>query len=401
MSGEENSAVSRGNPSPIEVALAFFKIGLTAYGMAILQQIRATILGNKWLKPEDIDEGLAMVQFYPGPIIYDLSTYCAYRISGFVGAGLAMFAFIFPSYLLMLLLSFVYFRFGQIGWVHPIFVALEAMVVGIVIHIFFDFSARHLKNWRGAVLAGTAFILLMFKVSAIAIILVAMVAAEILMKDLPYKKAHDFHHKKASRIDAVGFILTGAVFVGILIWGILAPKNTMGQLLFSMFKVGAVAFGNAFTIMPLLHQEAVVSHSWLTMKQFADGIALGQITPGPFLITATFIGFKVDGIWGSALATFGIFFPSFFYTLLATETYHRIRRSLWVRRAVVGVLAAFTGMLGYIALTLGIAVLKGPLPWIWTISSLIGVRYFKLNLILIFLIGITVAVLFYFLGIVI
>jgi chromate transporter len=284
--------------------------------------------------------------------------------------------------------------------VHPIFVALEAMVIGILIHIFFDFSSRHLKSWRGAVLAGTAFILLMFKVNAIAIILIALVVAEILMKDLPHRGKHNLStSRKISRIDRIGFLLTGALYFAILIWGILAPKGTMGQLLFSMFKVGAVAFGNAFTIMPLLHQEAVVSHHWLNMKQFADGIALGQITPGPFLITATFIGFKVKGIWGSILATFGIFFPSFFYTILATETYHRIRDSLWVQRAIAGILAAFTGMLGYIALTLGAVVLKRPLPWIWTIGSLIAVRYFKLNLVWIFLTGIVIAVLFHFSGI--
>jgi len=133
---------------------AFFKIGLTAYGMAILQQLKALIIGRKWLSQKEVDEGLAMVQLYPGPIMFNLATYAAYRIKGFGGALLATLMFVLFSYLLMVLLSWIYFSYGSVGWVHPLFIALKAMVVGIVVHIFIDFSERYLKDRKTAFFSG-------------------------------------------------------------------------------------------------------------------------------------------------------------------------------------------------------------------------------------------------------
>lgn len=165
------------------------------------------------------------------------------------------------------------------------------------------------------------------------------------------------------------------------------------ELLISMFKVGAVAFGNGFTIMPLLQQEAVNNHHWLTLKEFADGIAFGQITPGPFLITATFIGFKVNGFVGSLIATFGMFFPSFFYTLVISEIYSKIRNYTFIRMALKGILAAFTGMLLFVVLSLGKISLTQPATYIWTLGALLLVRYFKINILWIFLIGLITSLL--------
>jgi len=314
--------------STIRFVWSFFRIGLTAYGMAILQQIKALIIGNKWLTRDEVDEGIAIVQFYPGPIMFNLATYCSYRLKGFSGSLLATFFFIIPSYILILVLSWLYFSYGSVAWVHPLFVALEAMVVGVVIHVFIDFANRYIKNGKNAIIAGTAFILLLYHINALVVILVA-VAIEFIFRlaakeNKQAGKAQNMQDslslpgKFSHRLTAIG--ITGIVFAAIFLIGFLS-RNILGQLLFSMFKVGAVAFGSGFTIMPLLQQEAVVTHHWLTMQEFANGIAFGQITPGPFLITATFIGYKVAGFWGSVAATFGMFFPSFFYTLVWTLQY--------------------------------------------------------------------------------
>lgn len=385
---------------------SFFRIGLTAYGMAILQQIKTLIIGNKWLTRDEVDEGIAMVQFYPGPIMYNLATYCSYRLKGFSGGALATFFFILPSYLLILFLSWLYFTYGSVPWVHPLFMALEAMVVGVVINVLIDFSKRYIIGGKNALIAGTAFILLLFHINALLVILMA-VLAEFLFRILAGKTKNDqeLQNQKAASVlpgkfsrRLTGIIITGIVFTGILVYGILT-ENVLGKLLFSMFKVGAVAFGSGFTIMPLLQQEAVVSHHWLTMKQFADGIAFGQITPGPFLITATFIGYKVAGFWGSVAATFGMFFPSFFYTLVVTEIYNNIKQNRWIQFAIKGIMSAFTGMLLWVVISLGKAGLTHPVSWIFAVGSFILVRYFKINLLWVFLTGIVVAVFLYFLNI--
>ena len=400
----KNISERRSNGVPlVKFTWAFFKIGLTAYGMAILQQIKTLIIGNKWLSREEVDEGIAMVQFYPGPIMYNLTTYCSYRLKGFNGGALATFFFILPSYLLILLLSWLYFAYGNVAWVHPLFLALEAMVIGVVLQVLLDFAKRYVQNGQQAIIAGTAFILLLFKVNALFVILIAVlleyIFRAVFKRNEPEEKmtAKDtgpvlpgkFKHR------LTGIIITGVIFVGIFLIGLFS-HNVLGKLLFSMFKVGAVAFGSGFTIMPLLQQEAVVSHHWLTMQQFADGIAFGQITPGPFLITSTFIGYKVAGFWGSVAATFGMFFPSFFYTLVVTEIYNKIKHYRLIRFFITGIMSAFTGMLMWVLLNLGKVSLTSPVLYIWAVGSFILVRCFKWNILWIFLAGIAAALLLYF-----
>ncbi|ADV45823.1 chromate efflux transporter [Nitratifractor salsuginis] len=391
-------------PSLWQLCRAFFLIGLTAYSMAMLQQLKALLIGRRWLTQRELDEGLAMVQLYPGPILFNLAAYSAYRIKGFVGAFLATFLFVLPSYLLMLLLSWLYFRYGQIGWVHPLFIVLEAMVVGIVLHVTIDFSGRYISGGKTALIAGIAFVLMLYRVNAFWIILIAMLLG-LLLLEMPKPKENAVKETGATPIPLpgrwqwrmAGLLLAGALFVLLLAVGSLWHSKS-GRLLFSMFKVGAVAFGNGMTIMPLLQQEAVVAHHWLTMKEFADGIAFGQITPGPFLITATFIGYKVSSLLGSALATVGMFYPSFFYTLVITELYEKIKDYGPIRKALKGILAAFTGMLVFVLLSLGKVSLVAPATYIWAAGALIAVRYWKINILWIFLAGIAAELLLYFAG---
>jgi len=404
---KNNSKVRPKTPdsiSTVRFGFAFFKIGLTAYGMAILQQIKALIIGNRWLSREQVDEGIAMVQFYPGPILYNLATYCSYRLKGFGGAALATFLFILPSYLLILFLSWLYFSYGEVAWVHPLFLALEAMVIGVVSHVFLDFAGRYATDKKGALLAAVALLLLLFKIHALYVILIAFVLSILLFfksgetavsKPTASLKDDIIPGKLSHRLFAISVV--GAAFLAIFLVGIF-DHGLSSQLLFSMFKVGAVAFGSGFTIMPLLQQEAVLSHHWLTMKQFADGIAFGQITPGPFLITATFIGYKVAGVWGSVLATVGMFFPSFFYTIIVTEIYSRIKNSRWIQLAIRGIMSAFTGMILFVTLSLGKVSLISPATYIWAVGAFLLVRYYKMNLLWIFLIGIAAAMGLYFCG---
>lgn len=157
-----------------------------------------------------------------------------------------------------------------------------------------------------------------------------------------------------------------------------------------MFKIGSVGFGNGFTIVPLIQSEAVEAHHWLNMSQFADGVALGQITPGSFLIIATFIGYKLAGFWGGLLATFTIFSPSFAMTLIFTEVFVRIHNLKPVRGALAGVMASFVGLLAVILLQLGSVALTTPASFALAMAAFVGVRYFKIDILWIFVGGLAI-----------
>ncbi|ADN08556.1 chromate efflux transporter [Sulfurimonas autotrophica] len=395
MNAEKESKLQT-TPSLLQLSWAFLIIGLTAYSVAMLQQLKTLVVGRKWLSQKEMDEGLAMVQLYPGPIMFNLATYSAYRIKGFWGALIATFLFVLPSYLLMLFLSWLYFNYGNVAWVHPLFIVLEAMVVGIIIHVSLDFATRYIDDGKTAFIAGIAFVLMLYKINAFWVILLAVVVGTMLF----WRDKMNIDSEKNEQIQSVpipglwqwrlvSIVLSGSVFLAMIVLGLLW-KNELSLLFLSMFKVGAVAFGNGMTIMPLLQQEAVISHHWLSMKQFADGIAFGQITPGPFLITATFIGYKVSGLIGSLLATVGMFYPSFFYTIVMSELYSKIKKYLFIRKVIKGILAAFTGMLFFVVLSMGTVSLISPSVYIWAIGALIAVRYYEMNILWIFLTGIAV-----------
>jgi chromate transporter len=381
--------------------LAYLQIGLTAFGFTMLQKVVQLVVGKKrWLTRDQADHGLALVQLYPGPIMVDFTAYVGYRLRGVRGALVAVIGFVLPSFALMIALSAVYFAAGNIAFVHALFIGLDALVVGIVLNLTIDFGQHALKGPVQATLAVVAFAVMLFGLNALLSILVALVAGALFLRPaadpgIPAAVASPAAASAAglAAVPAAGWgrqvatwwpiTETVAVVVGVAVaaglWG-----GVVGAMALSFFKIGSVAFGNGATIMPLIQADAVTHYHWLTQSQFADGIALGQITPGPFLITAAFVGYKIGGVWVALLATFAIFAPSFAMTLVFTEVFEHLHTLAWVRGALAGILAAFVGMLAVVTLQLGS--LTGGRPGLLTLAAaaFVGVRFFKLDVLWVF-----------------
>jgi len=397
--------------------LAYLQIGLTAFGFTMLQKVVQLVVGKKgWLTRRQADHGLALVQLYPGPIMVDFTAYVGYRLRGVSGALAAVVGFVLPSFALMIALSAVYFATGNIAFVHALFVGLDALVVGIVLNLTLDFGERALKGPVQATLAAFAFAVMLFGLNALIAILVALVAGALLLRPtadpgIPAATTPTAASAAArptatasaepaaqpaaqpAAVPAAGWTrhiatwwtiaATAAVVVAAAVaaalWG-----GTVGTMALSFFKIGSVAFGNGATIMPLIQADAVTHYHWLTMSQFADGIALGQITPGPFLITAAFVGYKIGGVLVALLATFAIFAPSFAMTLVFTEVFEHLHTLAWVRGALAGILAAFVGLLAVVTLQLGSV--TGGRAGLLTLAAaaLVAVRFFKLDVLWVF-----------------
>ena len=397
----ETNAISEVNIQPRpQISLwaifsAYFIIGLTAFGMAIIQKIRAMVIGKNWLSEEEVNEGMGMVQLYPGPLMVDFSAYVGYKLRGVIGAILATTGFILPTFVMMSVLSAFYFSAGNLPWVHPLFLGVEALVVGIVLNVTLEMGGRNLQTRTQAVIMLLAFGALLFKVNSILIVLVALGLGAWLIRPAegagkmagagkPAPKAQPVSLKRWAGIGAVVLVVLAVVAFS---WTL---RSEIGALVLSLFKIGSVAFGNGYTIVSLLQTEAVEAHPWLTMNQFADGLALGQITPGSILIVATFLGYKMAGFWGGLLATFAIFSPSFAMTLVFTEVFTRIRDLKAVRGALAGVMASFVGLLVVVLLQLGGVALTSPAAFALAGAAFVAVRWFKLDLLWVFLGGLLV-----------
>ncbi len=365
MIAESIETESRPQISLWTIFTSYFIVGLTAFGMAILQKLKALVMDNHWLSEEEMNEGLAMVQLYPGPLMVDFSAYVGYKLRGVMGAILATTGFILPSFVLMSVLSAFYFAAGNLPWVHPLFLGLEALVVGILFNVTLEMGGRNIQSRTQAVIMLLAFAALLFKVNAVLIVLVALALGAWLIRPWLARgkwlgqanPPQRWNLSPQNGGQAIGAVVVVILAVVAFSWSL---KSEIGGLALSLFKIGSVAFGNGSAIIPLIQAETVDAHHWLTLSQFADGIALGQITPGPFLITATFIGYKLAGFWGGLLATFAIFSPSFAMTLVFTEIFARIRNLKAVRGALAGVMASFVGLLAVVLLQLGGVALTSP-----------------------------------------
>jgi chromate transporter len=119
----------------------------------------------------------------------------------------------------------------------------------------------------------------------------------------------------------------------------------VAQLSVAFMKLGPLAFGGGFAMIPLIQQEVVVRLGWMTTREFMDGIAMGQVTPGPIVITAAFVGYRVGGLAGAAVSTVAVFYPSFLVLVGLIHHFDRVRRLEVVQRVIRGVLAAFMGLL--------------------------------------------------------
>lgn len=390
------AAAPRPQVSLLTILWAYFVIGLTAFGMAILQKLKKVVLSNHWLTEEEMNDGLAMVQLYPGPIMINFTTYVGYRLRGTPGALMATLGFVTPSIVLIIGLAAAYFAAGSLPWVAPLFVGLEALVVGVVFNVTLDFGQRALKGRIHALIALAAFAALTFKLSAVWIVLTALVIGALLLQ--PPKKDPEKDQEKGKQKAAGASIATrpaagwsGWAGIGIAVAVVLAMvamtwviDGDMGQLGRAFFKIGAVAFGNGMTILPLVQAEAVDASHWISMHQFADGIALSQITPGPFLNIAAFVGYKVGGLRGALLATFAMFAPSFIWTLIFSEVYGYVRDIGAVKGALAGVLAGFVGLLAVVVLQLGRVGVTGPAALTMAAAAFIAVRFFKLDILWVF-----------------
>jgi chromate transporter len=371
------------------IGLAHLLVGFTAFGVAIMPKLKALVVDRQWMTETEIDEGLALVQLYPGPMMVDFTAYVGYKLRGVPGAIIATTSFLLPSFVLMLILSAIYFNMGALPWVQPMLIGLEAIVVGLIAHLTLDFGERVLKGRLHALIALAAFAALLFKVSPLLMIIMALTLGALFLTPQKADARTTQTPHPAIPLPLTRWLSIGAVTLAVIAMALFsaALPNDVGRMGLSFFKIGSIAFGNGITIMPLVQADVVDAYGWLSPAQFADGIALGQITPGPSLITATFVGYKLGGLFGATLATLTMFAPSFAMTLIFTEVFARLHSLRYVRGAMAGVLASFVGLLAVLTFQLGSVAVQGAYSaasLTLAAAALVAVRFFKVDVVWVF-----------------
>lgn len=293
-----------------------------------------------WISPRDYTEGLAFSQLAPGPLAAQLAMYLGWVRGRVWGATLVGIAFIAPSFIMVLGLSWFYTRFGGLPWMRGAFYGIAAAVIAII--------ARSALKLVRMTLGRDPLLWGIFVVNAG---VVAWTSSEILWVFLASGVLA--LTVRASRITIPPAAAAVALPTGLFAALPAAGAGPLLQLLGFFTTAGAVVFGSGLAIVPYLHGGVVLDHGWLTERQFLDAVAVSMITPGPVVITVAFIGYLVAGPLGAFVAALGVFLPVYLSVVVAAPYYARFARNARVKAFVDGVTAAATGAIAGAAVVLG------------------------------------------------
>ncbi|PYO84743.1 MAG: chromate transporter [Gemmatimonadetes bacterium] len=329
-----------------EFVIYFLKLGTLGFGGPIAlagYMQRDLVDGRGWIAPDDYKQGLALAQLAPGPLAAQLAIYLGWVRGRVLGATLVGIAFVAPSFLMVLVLSALYLKFGGLVWMQALFYGIGAAVIAII-------------AWSATRLARTTLgrDRLLWGIFAVSLAVTAWTAREIIwlfvasgfIPLLARTRARPSLPSKALLVAPwpawLTSGLTGAVSVGVL-W----------KVFWYFAAAGLFVFGSGLAIVPFLHGGVVEQFHWLTERQFLDAVAVSMITPGPVVITVAFIGYLVAGPLGATVAAIGVFAPVYFVTVLAAPHFRRLAESARIKAFVDGVTAAATGAIAGAVIVLG------------------------------------------------
>jgi chromate transporter len=355
-----------------ELVRYFLRLGLLGFGgpVALVGQMERELVNEKgWLTKEQMREAIAVCQSLPGPLAIQVGIYAAYLRAGFWGAWAGGWTFILPNFVIVCGLGALFVTLGDLKPVTAIFYGVSPAVIALILHSCYRLAKLGMEDWPQWVIAAIC--------CAVTIIVQAEVAFLFIGAGV------------------IGILYYGNLFrggsapkAGVLPFGVplvtgLAPTATpgvLGKLFLFFLKAGSLTFGSGLVIVPFLEKGLIQDYGWLDQRQFLIAVAIGMISPGPVVITATFVGFLVAGFWGSLVSTVGIFLPSFLFVLIAAPLLARHRQNPNVQGFVKGAYGAAIGtilgacfLLGKIALgdwlTAAIGVLALAALFRWKISN--------------------------------
>ncbi len=343
----------------------FLRLGALGFGgpVALCGQMEKELVQEKrWVTREEMLEGIAVCQSLPGPLAIQVGVFISYLRGGFWGAWAGGWAFIFPNFILVAALGALYVRLGGLPAVTAIFYGVSPAVIALILHSCYRLARLGMKDK------------LQWGIAAACLVVTVAVRAEVALLFLAsgVMGAIVYGSFRRNQLrDAFGVSLLTATPLGpaAVTSAGQAAGSILARLLLFFLKAGSLTFGSGLVIVPFLQNGLVRQTGWMDERQFLIAVAIGMISPGPVVITATFVGYLVAGFWGSVVATIGIFLPSFLLVLIAAPVLVRHRGNPQVQGFVKGAYAAAIGTI------LGACILLGRIAigdWFTVLIALIS-----------------------------
>jgi chromate transporter len=333
----------------LEVAAVFGWLGVRAFGgpaahVALMR--RELVERRAWVAGEEFNRLFAACNLIPGPGSTQLALLLGRRRAGWLGMGVAAVLFIGPGVALMLVLGELYIHGGTGSSVQRVLLGVEAAVVGIVVAATVDLSRRGIRQVELGAAAAAGLGLGVAHVTPVALLLLGGVIVVL------WRGVAGGWRTGNPAASAAGLAVTGGPIHA-------ATAGTLLPLGLTFLKIGAIAFGSGYVLLPFLRADLVGGSFGCTDGQIADAFAAGQATPGPVFATAAFLGDIVAGVPGGLIAAIAIFAPSFAFVALLEPILRFVEREPRVRDALDGVGAAAIGLIGSVSVDLGRVALVG------------------------------------------
>lgn len=338
-----------------ELVRYFLRLGFLGFGgpVALVGQMeRELVDGRKWLSREQMREAIAICQSLPGPLAIQVGIYVSYLRGGFWGAWAGGWAFILPNFAIVAALGALYVYLGDLKAVTAIFYGVSPAVIALILHSCFRLAKLGMEDR------------LQWVIAAVCLVVTVVLQAEVALLFIGAGIVGILWYGGLIRKTPAAFSLTAPVLAQLLPQ---TSSSILGKLLLFFLKAGSLTFGSGLVIVPFLEQGLVRQFGWLDQRQFLIAVAIGMISPGPVVITATFVGYLVAGFWGSLVSTVGIFLPSFLFVLIAAPLLARHRANPNVQGFVKGAYAAAIGTI------LGACILLGRIAIGDWLTALVGI----------------------------
>jgi len=354
------------------VAALFLKLGALGFGgpaAHIAMMHDETVRRRGWLSDQEFLDLVGATNLIPGPNSTEMAIHLGFRRAGWPGLLVGGLCFILPAALIVTALAWVYVRFGstpQAGW---LLYGVKPVIMAIIVQALWTLGRKAVKGLLPAGVGLAVLILYFAGVNEIALLaaggLAVMIGSNLRRLNKPGR----------------GWLLASPMIgtAGSTVSAVAATSFSLPLLVLTFLKIGAVLYGSGYVLLAFLRADFVVRFGWLTDHQLLDAVAVGQVTPGPLLTTATFIGYLLGGFPGAGLATAAIFLPSFVFVALTNRLIPRLRASTWVGGALDGVNAASLGLMAAVSWQLGRASLTDPLTAVIALASLGLLVRFKFN----------------------
>lgn len=335
------------SPSLKEIAAVFSKLGIVGFGgpAAHIAMMEDEVVNRKqWLNRSQFLDLVGATNLIPGPNSTEMAILVGYVTRGYSGLIIAGISFIFPAVLITVILAFIYQSFGSLPEITPFLTGIKPVVIAIIINALWKLGKKAVKSWQLVIIGLIVVGLVIWGVNEIVSLLLGGIIGMLWLGTF-----------------------SGALYSSVLIFLLNTNTSTsipdqpkLWQLGLFFLKIGSVLFGSGYVLIAFLEEELVNKYQWLTQQQLLDAIAIGQLTPGPLLSTATFIGYTILGIPGAIVATVGIFLPSFILVLLLKPLISKLRNSRLTGKFLDSVNVSAVALMGVVIYRLSLTTLNQP-----------------------------------------